>query len=73
VGNATSSGSDPSNILITNNAIVGVSRYLGAGDAIAIGVASYIEASFNNLGHSYHDGIEPCKPGATSAGYCSGS
>jgi sugar lactone lactonase YvrE len=72
VGNATSSGSDPSNILITNNAILGVSRYLGAGDAIAIGVASYIEASFNNLGHSYHDAIEACKPGATSAGYCSG-
>jgi hypothetical protein len=72
VGNVTASGSDPSNILITNNAVLGVGRYLGAGDAIAIGVASNIDASFNNLGHSYHDGIEACKPGATSAGYCSG-
>jgi len=72
VGNATSSGSAPNNILITNNAILGTSRYLGAGDAIAIGVANNIEVSFNNLGHSYHDGIEACKPAATSPGYCAG-
>jgi sugar lactone lactonase YvrE len=70
VGNATSIGSAPNNILITNNAVLGTSRYLGAGDAIAIGVANNIEVSFNNLGHSYHDGIEACKPSATSPTYC---
>jgi len=72
VGNATSSGTAPNNISITNNAILGVSRYLAAADALAIGVANNITVSFNNLGHSYHDGIEACKPGATSAGYCLG-